>query len=167
MPEPFVDQGEYLSLDLIGTEYISQTIKNEYQEDVRFDGLFIGLIVENISNETCHWDSESLSVVDGSGFAYSIKYMDDAYHSLDELLPGGWYSRLDSLQSSRKYRYVIYLKDFHAELGLISYESDLISLIRSSDPDVYEEKEYLEIDVSNYPSEDIGGLPEIREALLN
>lgn len=161
MPESFVDRGEYLSLELLGTEYIDQTIE-VYGDTLNYDGILLGLIIENISNETCNWDNDNIELVDANGFAYNIKYSDEFYH-LDEILPGGWYAELDTLQPNRKYRYVLYIEDFHGELGRISYEANLVSLIHSTDPDSFQEKERVEIDISSSPTQDVEGLPELQE----
>lgn len=164
MSEAFVGQGEYLSIELVGAEHIDETV-SDYGETLQYDGLLLSLVIENISNSTCYWDRDELEIVDANGFAYSIKDTEEYYH-LEQLIPGGWYVDLDKLQPNRKYRYVVYIEDFHGELGLVSYEDDLGSLMRSTDPDSYQQSEQVEIDISSAPSQDVSGVPELRDIFI-
>ena len=164
MPEDFVGHGEYLSVELVGAEHIDETV-SDYGETLHYDGLLLSLVIENISNSICYWDRDELEIVDANGFAYSIKDTEEYYH-LEQLIPGGWYVDLDKLQPNRKYRYVVYIKDFHGELGLVSYEDNLGSLMQSTDPDAYHQSEKVEIDISSAPSHDVGGVPELRDIFI-
>jgi len=165
MAEHFVDRGQYLSLELLGKEYVDQTIET-YGDEMRYDGILLGLIVENISNETCHWDNDNIELVDSNGFAYNIKFSDEFYH-LKELLPGGWHAELDKLQPNRKYRYVLYIEDFHGELGVISFGDNVGSLTQTTDPDAYQKKERVEIDLSSSPGRDVDGMPELQDIFID
>ncbi|WP_156105642.1 hypothetical protein [Halobellus rufus] len=161
MSEAFVGQGEYLSFELVGAEHIDETV-SDYGETLHYDGLLLSLVIENISNSICYWDRDEFEIVDANGFAYSIKDSEEYYH-LEQLIPGGWYVDLDKLQPNRKYRYVVFIDDFHGELGLISYEAKHTSLLHSSDPDALQKSEQVEIDISSAPSHDVGGVPELRD----
>jgi hypothetical protein len=164
MSEAFVGQGEYLSIELVGSEHIDETVSN-YGETLHYDGLLLSLVIENISNSICYWDRDEFEIVDANGFAYSIKDSEEYYH-LEQLIPGGWYVDLDKLQPNRKYRYVVYIEDFHGELGLVSYEDNLGSLMQSTDPDAYQESEQVEVDISSAPGHDVGGVPELRDIFI-
>ncbi len=161
MPEPFTDRGQYLSLELLGKEYVDETVEI-YGDNIHYDGVLLGLVVENISNDTCHWDNDNIEIVDANGFAYNIKY-NEAFSFLSEILPGGWHAELDKLQPNRKYRYVLYIEDFHGELGLISFEDNIGSLTQTTDPDAYQKKERIEIDLSSSPGHDVDSMPELQD----
>jgi len=164
MSEAFVCQGEYLSIELVGAEHIDETVSH-YGDTLHYDGLLLSLIIENISNSICYWDSDEFEIVDANGFAYSIKDSEEYYH-LEELVPGGWYARLGKLQPNRKYRYVVYIDDFHGELGLLSYEAEHASLLRSSGRSAHRQREQVEIDISSAPAHDVGGVPELRDIFV-
>lgn len=164
MSKAFVGQGEYLSIELLGAEHIDETV-SDYGEALHYDGLLLSLVIENISNSICYWERDEFEIVDANGFAYSIKDSEEYYH-LEQLIPGGWYVDLDKLQPNRKYRYVVYIKDFHGELGVISYEAKHMSLLRSSDPDTLQKSEQVEIDISSAPSHDVSGVPELRDIFI-
>jgi hypothetical protein len=72
MPGELMDRDEYLTLELIGTEYVDRSIVYE-GSDLEYSGLFVGLVVENHSNVTCEWDQDALEFIDTSGFTYFEK----------------------------------------------------------------------------------------------
>lgn len=164
MSEAFVSQGQYLAIELIGAEHIDETVSD--RDTTHYDGLILSLVIENTSNSICRWERGELEIVDGNGFAYSNNVSEE-YYRLEKLIPGGWYVDLDKLQPNRKYRLVVYIKDFHGELGLVSYEAKHRSLLYSSDPDAPQQLEQVEIDISSAPANDIGGVPELRDIFEN
>ena len=88
MSRELIDRGTYLSLELIGTEYVDRSFVFR-GENLEYGGLFVGLVVENHSNETCRWDQDALEFIDTNGFTYFEKGDFWSLHYLDELLPGG------------------------------------------------------------------------------
>lgn len=164
MSGELIDRGTYLSLELIGTEYVDRLITYNYN-DLEYSGLLVGLVVENHSNETCEWYQDALEFVDTNGFAYSEKEGRSEFHSLDEWTPGGWYNDLRDLKPNRKYRLITYIGDFHGELGIISFEKEARRIVQTKDIGDRNQMERIEIDVSRLPGDEIAGLPEIIDAL--
>lgn len=160
------DRGEYLSLELIGIEYVDRSIVSGHT-DLEYSGLFVGLVVENHSNETCRWDQDELEFIDTNGFTYLEKEGADTLYYLEEWIPGGWHIDLRDLKPNRKYRLLTYISDFHSELGMISFEQDTNWLVQTRDINDRNQVEQIEIDVSRLPEDEIAGLPEIIDALDN
>lgn len=69
MSGELMDQGRYLSLQLIGIEYIDRTLEI-YNQNLNYSGLLIGIVVENHSDETCDWDQDAIEFIDTNGFTY-------------------------------------------------------------------------------------------------
>lgn len=165
MSSELTDKGRYLLLELIGYGYVDNDV-DIYGESFNYNGLMVGLVIENHSNETCTWDGDSLEIIDENGFAYTVS--NDKLNSyLGELLPGGWYTNqnLRELKSNRKYRIAAYFQDFHSQPTVISYEDRVLKI---TDPEEYErmmETESLEIDLSTVPPESVDSVPELDEAL--
>ena len=163
MTQGLQDRGKFLSMELIGYHHVDQVV-DHYGEKLTFDGLMVGLAIGNHSDEHCRWAPESLEVIDVEGFAYSIG--DDMATSMfSELLPGGWHAgySLDSVNPNRKYRYAVYLKDFHSEPQMITFEAQLSMLVDPTDVDMMQEWERLEIDLSQAPNA-ATNVPELKEA---
>jgi hypothetical protein len=163
MPSGLMDQGGYLTLELIGTEHVDRSIVYE-GSNLEYSGLFVGLVVENHSNETCRWDQDALEFIDTSGFTY-VEKGGWLLHYLDEWIPGGWHNDLRDLKPNRKYRFITYISDFHGELGIISFEKETHRVVQTKDIDDRNQVERIEIDVSRLPEDEIAGLPEIIDAL--
>ncbi|MFC6906918.1 hypothetical protein [Halalkalicoccus tibetensis] len=161
MPGELMDRGQFLSLQLIGIEYIDMTL-NMYNQDMTYSGLLIGVVVENHSDETCEWDQSALEFIDTNGFTYRQRdTMKESW--LDEVIPGGWHADLRELKPNRKYRLLTFVADFHSELGVISFEEEARYLLQTMDWD-NEQVERIEIDVSHLSENNIGSLPEIVDA---
>ena len=164
MPTKLLDRGEYLTLELIGMEYIDQSITYD-GSNLEYSGLLIGLVVENHSNETCEWYQDALEVIDTNGFTYvEDGSMMDLYQ-LGELIPGGWHKDLDSLKPNRKYRLLSYIKDFHSEVGTISFEKETRRVVKTKSINDRKQVERIDIDISHLTEDEMAGLPEIVDAI--
>lgn len=165
MSAELTDRGRYLQLNLIGYGYVDSVV-DLYGESLNYDGLMIGLVIENHSNETCTWNGDSLEIIDENGFAYTVGN-GKANSYLGELLPGGWYlnQNLRELKSNRKYRLAAYFRDFHGQPTLISYEDRVLKFTDPEEVERMMETESLEIDLSAVPTQSIESVPELDEAL--
>lgn len=128
---------------------------------MNYSGLLLGIVVENHSDETCDWDQDALEFIDTNGFTY-LQEKSREINQLEEVVPGGWHVDPRELKPNRKYRLLTFVKDFHGELGVISFEEEAFHLLQKWDPD-NEHVERIEIDVSHLSEDDIGCLPEIAD----
>jgi len=154
MPSGLVDRGRYSSLEVFGVEYVDRGFELRNREH-QLDGMILGVVVENTSDELQRFWSRNLEVIDSNGFSYAPSD-DRSFSILSENIPSGWYIELSNVKPNRKYRYLGYIRGFHGEIGRISY----------TDRDSSKEfAENLDIDLTNVSTDEIGGLPIIDDTI--
>jgi len=154
MPSELVDRGRYSSLEVFGIEYVDREFEL-WDREHQLDGMILGVVVENTSDEVQRFWSRNLEVIDSNGFSYAPSD-DKSFSILSENIPSGWYIELSNVKPNRKYRYLGYIRGFHGEIGRISY----------TDRDGSKEfAENLDIDLTNVSTDEIGGLPIVDDAI--